>query len=124
MLEEFLKKQEIGITLLQEITKPVFDEIRGFVAHTNIGATGRGTAIITRNQIQLTNIVRLPTGRGMAARPQNVTMVNIHAPSGAEKRKEIEQFFPSEIPLLLQYIPKALVMGGDYNCVLSKVNVT
>jgi len=49
-LEEFLKKQEIDIILLQEIMKPVFDEIRSFVAHTNIGTTGRGTPILTRHQ--------------------------------------------------------------------------
>ena len=64
MLEDFLKKkQEIDIILLQEITKPVFDDIRGFVAHTNIGTTGRGTAILSRDQLHFTNIrvVRLPT---------------------------------------------------------------
>ena len=81
------------------------------MAHINIGKTGRGTEILTRDQIQLTNIVRLPTGRGMAARLQNVTIVNIYAPAGAEKRREREQFFASEVPLLLQGIPTALVIG-------------
>jgi len=47
MLEDFLHKQEIDIILLQEVTRPVFDDIRGFVAYTNIDITGRGTAILT-----------------------------------------------------------------------------
>jgi exonuclease III len=111
MLEDFLKKQEIDIILLQEITKPVFEDIRGFVAQTNIGTTGRGTAILSRDQLQLTNIVRLPTGRGMAASFQNLTLVNIYVPSGAERR-EREQFLASEVPYLLQDIPTSLVMGA------------
>ena len=78
--------------------------------HTKIGTTGRGTTILSRDQLQLTNIVRLPTGRGMAARFQNVILVNIYAPSGAERR-EREKFFASELPYLLQGIPTSLVMG-------------
>jgi len=62
MLEDILQKQEEGI-FLQEDTRPVFDDIRGFTAYTNIGTTGRGTAILTRDHIQLTKIVCLPTGR-------------------------------------------------------------
>ena len=101
MLEDSLKKQEIDSILLQEITKPVFDDIRGFVAHTNIGTT----EILSRDQIQLTNIVCLPTVRGMAARFQNVTLVNtcINAPSGGERRRETEEFFASEVPYCKAY---------------------
>jgi len=102
----------MDIILLQEITKPVFDDIRGFVAHTNIGTTGRGTEILSRDQIQLTNRVRLPKERGMAASFQNVILVNIYEPSGAESRREREQFSASEVPYLLQDIPTSLVMGA------------
>ena len=98
MLEDFLQKQEIDIILLQEVTRPVFDDIRGFAAYTNIGTTGRGTAILTRDHIQLTNTVCFRTGRGMAADFQNVTIVNIYAPSGAERRRDKENFFSNELP--------------------------
>ena len=83
MLEDFLQKQDVGTIFLQKVTRPVFDDIRGFTAYTNIGTTGRGTAILTRDHIQLTNTVCLPTGMGMAAQFQNITIVNIYAPSGA-----------------------------------------
>jgi hypothetical protein len=66
MLEDFLHKHEIDIIFLEKVTRPVFDDIRGFVAHTNIGTIGRGTVILTRDNIQLTNIVCLQAGRGMA----------------------------------------------------------
>jgi hypothetical protein len=99
MLEDFLHKQQIDILFLQEVTRPVFDYIQGYVAHTNIGTTGRGTAILTRVHIQLMNIVRLPTGSGIAAVFQNVTLVKIYAPSGVERRREREQFFFKRLTL-------------------------
>jgi len=92
MQEDFLQKQEIDIILLQ-VTRPVLDDIRGFTAYTNICSTGRGTAILTRDHIQLTSTVCLPTGRGMAADIQNLTIMNIYAPSGAERRRDRENFF-------------------------------
>jgi len=44
------------------------------------------------------NIVRLPTGRGIAAEFQGVLLVNIYAPSGAERRQEREAFFKNDFP--------------------------
>ena len=102
----------------------VFDDIRGFTAYTNIGTTGRGTAILTRDHIQLTNIVCLPTGRGMAAQSQNVTTVNIYAPSGTERRRDREDFFSNELPYLLRDIPPSLLVGGDFNSVLANMDAT
>jgi len=98
MLEDFLQKQEIDIILIREITRPVFDDTRGFAAYTNISTMGGGTAILTRDHIQLTNTVCLPTGRGMAADFQNVTIVNIYTPSGADRRRDNENFFSNELP--------------------------
>ena len=46
--------------------------VRGFIVHLNIGINKRGTVILTREQISLTNITRLPLGRGMAASYQGV----------------------------------------------------
>jgi exonuclease III len=118
MLEDFLQKQDVGTIFLQKVTRPVFDDIRGFTAYTNIATTGRGTAILTRDHIQLTNTVCLPTGSGMAARFQNVTIVNIYAPSGAERRRDRENFFSTELPYLLRDIPPSLLVGGNFKCVL------
>jgi exonuclease III len=67
MLADFLRKQEIDIILLQEVTHNDFDLIRGYNAYTNVGVNKSGTAILTREAIQLTNITRLPSGRGMSA---------------------------------------------------------
>jgi exonuclease III len=122
MLEDFLQKQEIDVILLQEVTRPVFGDIRGFAAYTNIGTTGRWTVILTRDHIQLTNIVCLPTDRGMAADFQNVTIVNIYAPSGAERRGDMENIFSNELPYLLWGIPQLLLVGGDFNSFLTNLD--
>jgi len=67
MLEDFMRKQGINVIFLQEVAQPIFDTFREYAAYTNMGTTGRGTAIMTREHMPLTNIVRLPTVRGMAA---------------------------------------------------------
>jgi len=54
----------------------------------------------------------------MAADFQNVTIVKIYAPSGAERRRDKENFFSNELPYLLRGIPPLLLVGGDFNSVL------
>jgi exonuclease III len=91
MLEEFLQKQEIDILLLQ-VTHNEFDMIRGYKAHTNIGIYNRGTAMLTREPIILTNITSLPSGRGMAACYRVVWIVNIYAPPGHHAGRKEKTF--------------------------------
>ena len=124
MLEDCLQKQEIDTILLQEVTRPVFDDILGFAAYTSIGTTGLGTMILTRDHIQLKNVVCLPSVRGMAADFQNVATVNIYAPSGAERRNGREKVFSNELPYLLRGIPPSLMVGGDFNSVFTKLDAT
>jgi len=60
----------------------------------------------------------------MAADFQNVTIVNIYAPSGAVRRREREIFFSNELPYLLWGIPPSLLVGGDYNSFLTNLDAT
>ena len=124
MLNEFLYKQEIDIILLQELTHSDFDMIRGYRAYLNIGINKRGTAILTKEQIQLTNITRLPSGRGMAASYQGVWIVNIYAPSGTANRQEREEFYNVELVYLMRSLPPSMIVGRDFNCVLSQADCT
>ena len=112
--------KEINIILLQEVTLPVFDDIRGFTAYTNIGTTGWRTATLTRGHIQLTKIVCLPTGRRMVADFQNVTIVNIHAPSEAERRRNKENIFSNEVPYLIRASHHRSWL--DFNSVLTNLD--
>jgi exonuclease III len=60
--------------------------------YMNRGPDGRGTAILSKEGLTATNILRLPTGRGMAAEINGTSIININAPSGAENgRRERER---------------------------------
>jgi exonuclease III len=124
MLGAFLYRQEIDIILLQEVTLPSLDTPVGYKAYTNVGTNGCGTAIVTRDNLTLHNIVRLPSGRGIAAEFQGLWLVNVYAPSGAEKKQERETFFNIEVPQLLLETPSRMLLGGDFNCVLAKTDCT
>jgi endonuclease/exonuclease/phosphatase family metal-dependent hydrolase len=43
MLGDVLRRQEIDVMFLQEVTQPNLDTLRGYVAQTNICTNGRRT---------------------------------------------------------------------------------
>jgi len=92
MLEDFLWRQDTDFALLQEVSHTTLNTIRRYTVHMNIGADRCGTAILAKDGSALSNIQRLPSGRGMSASFRGIMIVNIYAPSGAEKRQEMEPF--------------------------------
>jgi exonuclease III len=87
MLEGFVRKQDLDVMFVQEVIDMVLDNMWGYKAYTNLGTTRSGTAFIAREKLELTEIKCLPSRKGIAARLNGVTLVNIYAPSGAEKRR-------------------------------------
>lgn len=85
MLHEFLREQDIDILYIQKVTHLNLCELRGFTTHTNLGTSMRGTDFVNRNEIQLTNINIILSGRGMAAEFREITPINIYVPSGTAK---------------------------------------
>jgi exonuclease III len=90
MLEDFLCARDIDLLCLQEVTSTNIKEIRNYTAHLNTGAEGRGKAILVKDDCKLSNIRYMPSGRGMTFNFSGVRIVNIYAPSGAERRRERE----------------------------------
>jgi len=60
----------------------------------------------------------------MAVCYEGIRIINIYAPSGAEKRREREAFYNTEVPTLLPPIPAEILLAGDFNCVLSQADNT
>jgi exonuclease III len=120
MLAEFLRTWEIDILLAQEVTQPVLHKITGYITQYNIGTSRRGMAIVARDGINLANVIRLPSGRAIAARFRDLWLINIYAPTGTAWRQERETFYASELPLVLTDTAHHTVMGGDFNCILEK----
>jgi exonuclease III len=65
-----------------------------------------------------------PDWEGNDAVFQNVTLVNIYAPSGAERRREREHFFSSDLPYVMRDLPTTMLVGGHFNSVLTNMDAT
>lgn len=120
MLEDFLRREEIDILLLQEITHPNFDAFLSYKTYINVGTVGRVTALVSRDEIKITNVTRQPSVRGIAAEYRGMCLANIYAPSGAVQRQERECFCNSELTYLLRASPSSMIVGLDFNCVTNK----
>jgi len=109
---------------MQEVTHPSLDNLNGYTVHYNIGTSQRGTAIVARDNIELSNITRMSSGRAIAAEFKGIWLVNIYASSGAAKRNEREQFFNTDLTYILRAALENIILGGDFNCVLDKSDTT
>jgi exonuclease III len=123
MFAKILRTWEIDILLAQEITETVLHEITGYTAQYNIGTFRRGTAIVARDGINLANVIRLPSGRAIAAKFRDLWLINVYAPSGTARRQERETFYANELPLLLTDTAHHIIWG-DFNCILEKGDAT
>ena len=111
MLHDFVRKHDFDTLLAQELTSTEVLNIYGYETY-NIGASIRGTAILAKRELHLTNITTLPSGRAIAAVYKGIQLINIYAPSGTTKRTDREQFFNEELPYLLQADHTRLIIGG------------
>ena len=116
MLEEFIRKHDVDIAMLQEVTTTHNITTKGNQTIANIGTTGRGAAIIATDDLQMNGIRKLPSGRSIAANYNNLCIVNIYASSGTSNRAEREDFYNTEITELLPLAPIELMLAGEFNC--------
>ena len=124
MLDDFMRRQEIDLMLLNEVTHANTSMTGNYTTHINIGTDGRGTAILVKEGITLTNIQRIPSGRGIAATLHGISIVNIYAPTGSEKKREREAFYSGEVATLLLIANMGTILVGDFNCVISNADCT
>ena len=124
MLEDFLRRQGIDMLFLQEVAHSTIDTLCSYKTCTNVWTAGRGSAMVTRNEITFTNITRLPSGRRITSEYRGIWLVNVYAPSGTAKRQERELFYNNELPYLLRASPSNMIVGEDFNCVLNQTDST
>jgi exonuclease III len=112
------------VALLQEVTHTDFTKIHNYTATVNEGTDKRGMAFLVKTGLDVQHIKRIPSGRGIAAMFQGIWIINIYAPSGAEKRVERECFFNNEFTFLLPTDSNDVIIAGDFNCVNSPADCT
>jgi exonuclease III len=61
----------------------------------------------------LSDIKRLPSRRGIAPNYNGVWIINIYAPSGAEKKNERESFYNKDMTTLLPSTHTEMLLAGD-----------
>jgi exonuclease III len=124
MLTEYIRRHDLDIIFLQEITDPELLQTSGYDVYYNIGSDTRGTATVARNDIILHNINKSPSGRAIAAKYKGLHIVNIYTPSGTAKQTEREHFYNAEVPQLLQTGHGEIIIGGNFNCVLDPADTS
>jgi len=93
MLIDFIRRHDFDFVFLQEVTNPAIVNITGYATHLNIEATMRGTAILARLNVPLTNVTTLPSGRAIATDHNGIRLVNVYVLSCTAKRADKESFF-------------------------------
>ena len=124
MLHDVLSYHDLDILFLQEVTHPNLGNMPGYTTYRNVGTTMRETGFVTRNDLQVTNIAKLPSGRGIVAECVGVTLLNVYAHSGTAKQAERESFFNTDLIYLLRNAPDNLLLGDYFNCILDASDAT
>ena len=114
MLEKFLYKHDIDLALLQEVSTTKINTIRRYTFYINMGAEGRGTAILAKDCYILTNIQRITTGRGMSAHFNVIRIINNCASSGSKKKRERDEFYNGHVARLLMHSSNNIMLAGDF----------
>jgi exonuclease III len=107
MLQDLLWQQDVDIALLQEITTDKIHTLRGYTTYLNEGTERRGPAIAVNEGIHVTDTKTITSGRGIAVKCGELLMLNLYAPSGAEKKNERGYFFNTELTSYRQ-LPQTL----------------
>jgi exonuclease III len=122
MLHNLIRRNEIDIVFIQEVTEPGALELRGYTLHHNMGASTRCTAILAKNAHPLVDITREPSGRAIAASLHGIRLINVYAPAGTAKRQERELLYTRELPALLYNTHCSILLGGILiACYLRKI---
>ena len=124
MLKDFIRTQDLDIVLVQEVTTPESVDTPGYITYNNIGSEMRGTAIIARQDLQITHVDKIPSGRAIAVVYCGIRIINVYAPSGTAKRTERERFFNTELPVLFSEYTNLILIGEDFNCILQPIDST
>jgi len=65
MLRDFIRRHDHDIVLLQEVVALECVDTPGYNSYTNISSEMRGTSILARQDLHITNIDKVPSGRAI-----------------------------------------------------------
>ena len=129
-LPAFLAAENLDILFLQEIRMTSLEieaQLRGYSAYVNIdndNPATPGTALVWRSHLPVVEAASLVPCRLQIATIGSYRLMNIYAPSGSNRKSEREEFYRLHVFNALQLdTDKPLICGGDYNAILSAIDV-
>ena len=127
-LRDLLRTQQPDLVFLQEINLPTIEleeivEGLGFMAYTNVSDVGRGTGVVWRSNIPISNIRVVELDRIFAIDVDHLTIINVYGHSGRSKRMERRNLYADTLAMFIRGLGQRSVMVvGDFNCVLGNID--
>ena len=128
-IEHIIKVFHLDILHLQEtnISDGEFDLCHHISTNFQIIAqnneSGFGVCSIIHKRFVIENLFLHPSGRIICFDIEDLTLVNLYMPSGAEAKQDRENLIGQDIPNLLFQKPRGLV-GGDWNTITAPIDCT
>ena len=113
-----LKDNDVDIACMQEVTFKRCEHLESaYTLLVNLGPKKRGTALLVRHGLQISNFQIEPEGRLISADICNVTYICVYAPSGNGASKDRNSFFRITVPAYFLGRKTPTVLLGDFNSV-------
>ena len=131
-IEDFMKFNKIDIAHLQEIeiSDTSFSNCNFISSAFNIipnnAANKYGTASLVKTEFTVENIKLDTAGRAIVFDIGDITLGNFYGHSGTDgrSRNNRNNFFSEVIPQLLTNKKQMGCIGGDWNCIIEKIDAT
>lgn len=119
LLFDVLRKYDVDVCFLQEVNIEHIQCNPNYNFMTNVGPSERGTGIIYRNTLNISDVLCSQDGRVISATINKYRFINVYAPSGAQNYKERNIFFQDHLVNHFNFkLP--VVLLGDFNCIIRK----
>ena len=131
-IQDFLKYNKIDVAHLQEtdICDETFSTCHfissSFNLISNNAENKYGTSSLVKNELSYENVRCDTAGRAIVFDIGEITLGNFYAHSGtdATSRARRENFCGEVVPQLLTNTKSAGCIGGDWNCIVNKIDAT
>lgn len=121
LLKDFVQDNDVDVLLLQEVVYENFLFLPSHYAFVNISSDNKGTAILVRKSMNISNVLLESNGRIVSLVVNGVNFVNVYAHSGSNYRRERNDLFTNLISVHLSKQEASYsVIGGDFNCTLEE----
>lgn len=118
LIRDFVNYNNVDIVFFQEMNITSSSFLPNHEIILSYNHINRSTAVAIRRTFAFTDLLVDPSGRIISFMLKGIKFINIYAQSGSQFKKERNEFFTEGLALHLNSNFDALVIGGDFNCVL------